>query len=376
MLKIHSFLQRVKKPISKLIPANFGRYKTSMVAIAYAMVTVLFLLSPDYIYGTGNDGAASYARAEIAHDTSAELGEGTANEAIVRINQNNLENQFILFKFTAKDPLMAFDGLNVGHLFPKGKLDLNLEQADTAANEQVDSSSTKEENEQETVSTVNSTAKDTLDIKNATIRANDSDSKDVEKTAKSSKAKDTKSKIANLKVSKTKEANLKVTKLKKTKLKTGTSAKDSKNAKKTDAKKSDKDKADKYLVDLSDGDVDILERIVEAEATGEDIKGKILVANVILNRVKDGDFPDSIKGVVFQKDGGTYQFSPIKDNRYWSVKVSKDTVKAVDRVRKGEDYSKGALYFSARSRADKNSMRWFDSHLDYLFRYGGHEFFK
>ncbi|QHQ61044.1 hypothetical protein Ana3638_09910 [Anaerocolumna sedimenticola] len=106
------------------------------------------------------------------------------------------------------------------------------------------------------------------------------------------------------------------------------------------------------------------------------MKGKILVANVILNRVKDDDFPDTIKGVVFQKDGGTYQFSPIKDNRYWSVKVSKDTVKAVDRVMQGEDYSKGALYFSARSRADKNSMRWFDSHLDFLFQYGGHEFFK
>ncbi|WMJ89821.1 cell wall hydrolase [Anaerocolumna sp. MB42-C2] len=371
MLKIHSFLQRVKKPISKLIPANFGKYKTSMVAIAYAMVTVLFLLSPDYIYGTGNDGATSYARAEITHNTSAELGEGTANEAIVRINQNNLEKQFILFNFTAKDPLMAFNGLDAGHLFQEGRLESNIEQADAAANEQVDSSSTKEENEQEAVSTVNNTVKDTLDTDNATIKSKDSEPKDAKKTAKSTTAKDTKSKKVNLKTTKSKEANLKTTKLKETKLKTGTSVKDTKNT-----KKSDKEKTDKYVIKLSDGDVEILERIVEAEATGEDIKGKMLVANVILNRVKDGEFPDSIKGVVFQKDGGTYQFSPIKDNRYWSVKISKDTVKAVDRVRKGEDYSKGALYFSARSRADKNSMRWFDSHLDYLFRYGGHEFFK
>ncbi len=352
MLKIHSFLQRVRKPISKLIPANFGKCKTSMVVIAYTMVTVLFLLSPDYIYGTGNDSATSYARAEITHNTSKEIEEGTANEAIVRINQNNLDNQFILFNFTAKDPLMGFYGLDIGHLFPEGRLESNFEQADAAAIEKVDSSSTKEKKEQETASTVNSTVKDTLDNDNSQIESKDDKSKDAEKTTKILKAKDTKPKETKSK-------------------KSEKSVKDS-----NDTKKSDKQKKEKYVINLSDDDIEILERIVEAEATGEDMKGKILVANVILNRVKDDDFPDTIKGVVFQKDGGTYQFSPIKDNRYWSVKVSKDTVKAVDRVMQGEDYSKGALYFSARSRADKNSMRWFDSHLDFLFQYGGHEFFK
>lgn len=129
------------------------------------------------------------------------------------------------------------------------------------------------------------------------------------------------------------------------------------------------------VLSLSSKEVEILQRIVEAEATGEDIKGKILVANVIINRVNDSSFPDSVEEVVFQKTGGTYQFSPISDQRYYSVKVTEETKKAVQRVLQGEDYSQGALYFSARKRASASNMRWFDNNLKWLFQYGNHEFF-
>lgn len=132
----------------------------------------------------------------------------------------------------------------------------------------------------------------------------------------------------------------------------------------------------KYKIHLSAKERSVLERIVEAEATGESLKGKMLVANVILNRVNSNRFPHTVAGVVFQKNGRTYQFSPIKDGRYWRVSVSKETKKAVDRVLSGSDRSQGALYFSARSKADKSSMSWFDHHLKWLFRYGGHEFYR
>lgn len=126
---------------------------------------------------------------------------------------------------------------------------------------------------------------------------------------------------------------------------------------------------------ITEEDKEVLLRIVEAEATCEDIKGRMLVANVILNRVVSEDFPNSIAEVVFQNNGETYQFAPIKDGRYWTVKVSDETIEAVDRVLAGEDYSKGALYFAARRMANKKAMRWFDSSLQYLFRHGVHEFF-
>lgn len=126
---------------------------------------------------------------------------------------------------------------------------------------------------------------------------------------------------------------------------------------------------------ITEEDKEVLLRIVEAEATCEDVKGRMLVANVILNRVVSEDFPDSITEVVFQNNGETYQFAPIKDGRYWTVKVSEETIEAVERVLAGEDYSQGALYFAARSMARKDAMSWFDSSLKYLFKHGVHEFF-
>lgn len=120
----------------------------------------------------------------------------------------------------------------------------------------------------------------------------------------------------------------------------------------------------------------MLEQIVEAEATGEDIIGKILVANVIFNRTRDEDFPNTIKEVIFQKVGDDYQFSPIADKRYWKVKVTEETKEAVQRALDGEDYSEGALYFMARKLAKKSNAKWFDNNLKWLFKHGTHEFFK
>lgn len=159
-----------------------------------------------------------------------------------------------------------------------------------------------------------------------------------------------------------------------------TSDKKSKSASKEEAAKSSKEatetmNTDVAVLSLSSKEIEILQRIVEAEATGEDLKGKILVANVIMNRVNNSSFPDSVEEVVFQKTGGSYQFSPIKDKRYYSVKVSDATKEAVQRVIQGEDYSQGALYFSARKRASKANMNWFDNHLKRLFQHGNHEFF-
>ena len=131
----------------------------------------------------------------------------------------------------------------------------------------------------------------------------------------------------------------------------------------------------KWVYNLSEEDYKVLLRIVEAEAGGEDIEGRMLVASVVLNRVESDDFPDTVKEVVFQKENGTAQFSPAYSGRYDRVTVSEATIEAVERVLNGEDLSCGALYFAARKRADSDSMRWFDEKLTFLFAHGGHEFF-
>jgi N-acetylmuramoyl-L-alanine amidase len=129
------------------------------------------------------------------------------------------------------------------------------------------------------------------------------------------------------------------------------------------------------IIELSSTDYNSLLRIVEAEATGEDLKGKILVGNVIMNRVNSSEFPNTVEEVVLQKVDGHVQFSPTADGRYKSVSISDETVEAVNCILTGEDYSQGALFFSARDKADPNNMSWFDSNLKWLFIYGGHEFY-
>lgn len=127
-----------------------------------------------------------------------------------------------------------------------------------------------------------------------------------------------------------------------------------------------------HIVPYDEDDYQVLLRIVQAEAGICDDKGKILVANVILNRVRSEDFPDNITDVVYQK----YQFSPVSNGAINRVKITSQTVDCVNRALKGEDYSNGALYFMYRGGSKAGAVRWFDKRLTYLFQHERHEFFK
>lgn len=153
-----------------------------------------------------------------------------------------------------------------------------------------------------------------------------------------------------------------------------TKAKDSKDA--TTSSLSTQETMGTVYGDITKKEIQMLERIVQAEAGGEDMVGKILIVNVVMNRVEDKHFPDTIKNVIFQKKDGDYQFSPVGSGRYWSVRISDETKEAVKRALAGDDYSKGALYFVARDKTDSASIGWFDNNLDRLFEHGGHEFYK
>lgn len=125
-------------------------------------------------------------------------------------------------------------------------------------------------------------------------------------------------------------------------------------------------------VSCSDQDYNTLLRIVQAESGGCDLKGRILIANVILNRVESDEFPDTISDVVYQK----HQFSPVNNGSINTCKVSDMTVEAVNRALAGEDYSEGALYFMNRKESSPKNVRWFDRSLEYLFQHEKHEFFR
>ena len=129
-------------------------------------------------------------------------------------------------------------------------------------------------------------------------------------------------------------------------------------------------------LEITEKEYEVLLRIVEAEATGGSMESKRMVANVVLNRVTDDKFPDTIEEVVFQRGtDGTAQFSPISDGRYNKVTITKETKKAVREVVNGKDETNGALFFLNRDTASSASLYWFDSSLKYLFECGGHSYY-
>lgn len=128
----------------------------------------------------------------------------------------------------------------------------------------------------------------------------------------------------------------------------------------------------RYRVELDGASRRVLERIVEAEAGDQDIRGRQMVANVIINRMKSEQFPDTVKGVVFAHR----QFSPVSNGSYYRVKVSDITRRSVERALKEKDNTAGALYFMYRAGSDAGNIRWFDRDLTKLYEYGCHEFFR
>lgn len=129
-----------------------------------------------------------------------------------------------------------------------------------------------------------------------------------------------------------------------------------------------------YVVEFTEEDYKVLCTIVEAEAGDQDEKGKILVANVIINRVKhQSKFPNNITDVVFANNGYVYQFSPVRPGgRYWKVTATENTIECVERALRGEDYSEGAIYFCMKTSPDS----WFNTALEFLFKHQDHYFYK
>lgn len=111
-----------------------------------------------------------------------------------------------------------------------------------------------------------------------------------------------------------------------------------------------------------------LMKIAMAEAEGESVEGKALVMLVVLNRVWSDQFPNTIEEVIFQRN----QFSPVKEGgRWYTTEPNEECAEALELVMNGWDESEGALYFES-CKADS----WHSKHLEFLFQYGNHKFYR
>ena len=91
---------------------------------------------------------------------------------------------------------------------------------------------------------------------------------------------------------------------------------------------------------FSQSEVDLLARVISAEARGEPYSGQVAVGAVILNRIEHPSFPNTLSGVIYQKgafscltDGGIN--APVADSAY----------KAAREAISGSDPSGGAIYY-------------------------------
>lgn len=114
---------------------------------------------------------------------------------------------------------------------------------------------------------------------------------------------------------------------------------------------------------FTEGEAMELMRVARAEA-GHGVESQALVICVILNRVNDGRFGSSIHEVITAPN----QFSTVASGA-WLQEPNADTFEALELVRSGWDESQGALYFRAEW---SGHFTW----ADYLFSYGGHNFYR
>lgn len=122
--------------------------------------------------------------------------------------------------------------------------------------------------------------------------------------------------------------------------------------------------------DYTKHDLEWLAKIVHAEAEGESDEGKTAVANVILNRVKNADFPDNIYDVIFDSKYGV-QFTPTADGRIYKS-AEKDSYIAAKKALNGESIVGDCLYFC---NINTSTNFWIVNNRTHYTTIGNHDFY-
>lgn len=123
-----------------------------------------------------------------------------------------------------------------------------------------------------------------------------------------------------------------------------------------------------FVIPATEADVTLLARIIEIEARGEPYIGKVAVGAVVVNRVKDPRFPNTIRDVIYERN----QFSSVPKLPQFPV-PSEESRRAAIAALRGEDPTNGALFFYNPDLAVTNA--WWASRPNRM-RIGNHVFTK
>lgn len=117
----------------------------------------------------------------------------------------------------------------------------------------------------------------------------------------------------------------------------------------------------------SSSDLNLLSKLVYGESRGEPYSGQVAVAAVVLNRVKNSNFPNTIAGVIYQKGA----FDVVSDGQI-NLTPNSTAKKAAQDALNGWDPSYGSIYYFNPSTAT-NKWIWSRPHVVTI---GKHRFCK
>lgn len=108
----------------------------------------------------------------------------------------------------------------------------------------------------------------------------------------------------------------------------------------------------KSVISYTQSEQDLLARLITAEANNQPYQAKVAVGAVVVNRVQDSRFPNTISGVIYEKSGGYYQFTPV-ENGMINKPASEEAKRAAAEALNGVDPTNGALFFFDDSATNK-----------------------
>lgn len=114
--------------------------------------------------------------------------------------------------------------------------------------------------------------------------------------------------------------------------------------------------------------INIIARMIAAEARGESYIGQVAIGAVIMNRVRHPSFPNTITGVIYQRGA----FTAIDDGQFYSVSVTDSNRRAAVEAYNGSDPTGGCVYYYNPAKTTNKFML----SKPVVIRIGKHNFCK
>lgn len=115
----------------------------------------------------------------------------------------------------------------------------------------------------------------------------------------------------------------------------------------------------------------LLARLIRAESGNQPLEGKIAVGNVIMNRVNNPSFPNTISGVIYDRSSGV-QFTTAY-NGAMDVYPNEESLIAAKLCLEGYSVTDTSLFFF---NPDTTAARWIRNNRTYVTKIGNHAFYS